>query len=501
MSTDLNQELELLIRSRYGLIILDTVEEDRVEAILKQIASSLSLHYYSWSRSKGLRRGMSSTQPTVDVGEEPAMDPAKALAIVEREGSGVFQFDGLDRHFDDPLVVSQLRDVVLGFNRRRGAVVITGQDVRLPERLRVHATTRRLAPPSFEDYRALFERCVRDNAARMNLRVELERAEIEQLVNNLMGLTLLEAEKVVTKLIMDDGAITRDDIAGVISAKRQAVEQDGLLEFHRSAEDLGHVAGLTGLKEWLDKRRAMVADPVRAQQFGLSFPKGVLLLGVPGCGKSLCAKAVSREWGLPLLKLDPANLYDKYVGDSEKNFKRAMQMAERLAPIVLWIDELEKAFSDGGGEDDGGVSRRVFGTFLSWLQDRKGDVFVVATSNDVAKLPPEFIRKGRFDEVFFVDLPRPDARRAIFEIHLRKRKQDPAAFDLEALVVATEGFSGAEIEQAIVSGLYSAFAAGKPLSSEILLHEIDETRPLSQTMAEKLDDLREWARNRAVSAD
>ena len=501
MSSDLNQELELLIRSRYGLIILDTVEEDRVESILKQIASSLSLHYYSWSRSKGLRRGMSSTQPTVDVGEEAAMDPAKALAIVEREGSGIFQFDGLEHHFDDPLVVSQLRDVVLGFNRRRGAVILTGHDVRLPERLRVHATTRRLAPPTFDDYRALFERCVRDNSARMNLRVELERAEIEQLVNNLMGLTLLEAEKLITKLVMDDGSITRDDISQVISAKRQAVEQDGLLEYHRSAEDLGHVAGLAGLKEWLDKRRAMVADPVRAQQFGLSFPKGVLLLGVPGCGKSLCAKAVSREWGLPLLKLDPANLYDKYVGDSEKNFKRAMQMAERLAPIVLWIDELEKAFSGGAGEDDGGVSRRVFGTFLSWLQDRKGDVFVVATSNDVAKLPPEFIRKGRFDEVFFVDLPRPDARRAIFDIHLRKRKQDPSAFDLDGLVVATEGFSGAEIEQAIVSGLYSAFAGGKSLSSEILLREIDETRPLSQTMAEKLDDLREWARNRAVSAD
>ncbi|HEX8851679.1 MAG TPA: AAA family ATPase [Gemmatimonadaceae bacterium] len=501
MAQDLPQELELLIRSRYGLIILDTVEEDRVESILKQIASSLSLHYYSWSRSKGLRRGMSSSQPTVDVGEEAAMDPAKALAIVEREGSGIFQFDGLEHHFDDPLVVSQLRDVVLGFNRRRGAVVITGHDVRLPERLRVHATTRRLAPPTFEDYRALFERCIRDNSARMNLRVDLERAEIEQLVNNLMGLTLLEAEKLITKLFMDDGSITRDDISQVISAKRQAVEQDGLLEYHRSAEDLGQVAGLAGLKEWLDKRRAMVADPVRAQQFGLSFPKGVLLLGVPGCGKSLCAKAVSREWGLPLLKLDPANLYDKYVGDSEKNFKRAMQMAERLAPIVLWIDELEKAFSGGAGEDDGGVSRRVFGTFLSWLQDRKGDVFVVATSNDVAKLPPEFIRKGRFDEVFFVDLPKPDARRAIFEIHLRKRKQEPSAFDLEGLVVATEGFSGAEIEQAIVSGLYSAFAAGKPLSSEILLHEIDDTRPLSQTMAEKLDDLREWARNRAVSAD
>ncbi|HEX2780015.1 MAG TPA: AAA family ATPase, partial [Gemmatimonadaceae bacterium] len=367
-------ELDLLIRSRYGLIVIDTLEVDRAEAILKSIASALGLHYYSWSRSKGLRRGMSGSQPAVDVGPDPVTDPAAALAIAEREGSGIFHFDGLDAHFGEPLVVSQLRDVTVGFGHRRGAIVLTGHDVRLPEQLRVHGTTRRLPPLEFDDYRQLFERVIRDHSARMNLRVDLTKPEAEQLVHNLMGLTLQEAEKILTKVILYDGALSRDDIPRVISAKRQAVEQDGLLEYHHVQDDMTQVAGLTGLKEWLGKRRAMVADPVRAQQFGLSFPKGVLLLGVPGCGKSLCAKAVSREWGLPLLKLDPANLYDKYVGDSEKNFKRAMQMAERLAPIILWIDELEKAFSAGGGEDDGGVSRRVFGTFLSWLQDRQGDV-------------------------------------------------------------------------------------------------------------------------------
>jgi AAA+ superfamily predicted ATPase len=501
MPREILTEIELLVRSRYGLIVLDTLEEDRVEAMGKQIASSLSLHYYSWSRSKGLRRGMSPTQPHVDIGEEPAMDPAKALALVEREGAGIYHFTGLDQHLEDPLVCSQLQDVVVGFGRKRGAILITGHDVRIPERLRRHATTRRLPPLGFEDYRQLFERTIRENAARMNLRVDIAKAEVEQLINNLTGLSLLEAEKILTKCIMEDGAVTKDDISAVISAKRQVVEQGGLLEYHRSPDDLGNVAGLAGLKTWLAKRRAMVADPVRAQEFGLSFPKGVLLLGVPGCGKSLCAKAVAREWGLPLIKLDPANLYDKYVGDSEKNFKRAMQMAEHVAPVVLWIDELEKAFAGGSGEEDGGVSRRVFGSFLSWLQDRRGDVFVVATSNDVAKLPPEFIRKGRFDEVFFVDLPKPEARKSIFEIHLAKRKQDPARFDLDELVIASEGFSGAEIEQAIVSGLYTAFAAGKQLTDDTLIAELHDTRPLSQTMAERLDDLREWAKNRTVPAD
>jgi SpoVK/Ycf46/Vps4 family AAA+-type ATPase len=288
-----------------------------------------------------------------------------------------------------------------------------------------------------------------------------------------------------------------------LEAKRKMVQQDGLLEYWPAEEGMANVAGLAGLKAWLAKRRNIVADPLGASEFGLSFPKGVLLLGVPGCGKSLCAKAVAHEWGLPLLKLDPANLYDKYVGDSEKNFKRAMQTAERLAPIVLWIDELEKAFAGGsaGGEDDGGVSRRVFGAFLSWLQERRGDVFVVATSNDVAKLPPEFIRKGRFDEVFFVDLPSVEARREIYAIHLRKRKQDPASFEIAKLAAASAGFSGAEMEQAIVSGLYTAFSSGTALSTDILLTEISATRPLSRTMHERLEDLRGWAADRTVSAD
>jgi SpoVK/Ycf46/Vps4 family AAA+-type ATPase len=227
----------------------------------------------------------------------------------------------------------------------------------------------------------------------------------------------------------------------------------------------------------------------------------MLLLGVPGCGKSLCAKAIASEWGLPLLKLDPANLYDKYIGDSEKNFKRAMQTAERMAPIVLWIDELEKAFASSGGDEDGGVSRRVFGTFLSWLQERKGDVFVAATSNDIATLPPEFIRKGRFDEVFFVDLPTPEARAEIFRIHLRKRKRAPANFELGALAAASEGFSGAEIEQVVVAGMYDAFTSGQPLDTDTLLREIGATKPLSGTMHERIAELRAWASTRTVAAD
>src|SRR5687768_7787526 len=489
-------DIELLIRSRYSLIVLDTVESEQAEQLVKHIASRLSLHFFQWSRSKGLRRGGAASDPYID----GTAEPAKALACIEREGAGIYLFRGLGAYLDDGHVASYVQDIIAFFGTRRGALIVTGHNITLPDALRAYATTVQLPAPGFEEYRALLERVIREHSAKMTVRVEISQADRVRLINNLLGLTLVEAERILTKLIMEDGALRANDVENVTAAKRQAVQQDGLLEYYAAEENMSAVGGLDGLKRWLAKRRSVVADPQRATEFGLSFPKGMLLLGVPGCGKSLCAKAVAREWGLPLLKLDPANLYDKYVGDSEKNFKRAMQTAERLAPIVLWIDELEKAFAGGGGEEDGGVSRRVFGTFLSWLQDRSGDVFVVATSNEVAKLPPEFIRKGRFDEIFFVDLPAVPTRMDIFTIHLRKRKQDPAKFDLKALAGATEGFSGAEIEQCVVSGLYAAFAANTPLTTPLLVAEIGRTRPLSRTMAERLTELREWASDRTVAA-
>lgn len=497
------EQVELLVRSRYGLIIVDTLEEERVEELFKQIASKLQLHYYSWTRSRGLRRGMNANDAFLDEKTaQPVKEPAEALRLVEREGSGIFHFAGLAAWFGDPVVERHVRDVSTQFEQRRGALVVSGhENVRLPDALRPHATILRLPPLRFEDYRALVERVVREQSARMTVKVELTAEERVRLIQNLTGLSLIEAEKVLNQLIIDDGHLRAADVEHALEAKRKMVQQDGLLEYWPAEQGMADVAGLTGLKGWLTKRRKIVADPLRATEFGLSFPKGVLLLGVPGCGKSLCAKAVAHEWGLPLLKLDPANLYDKYVGDSEKNFKRAMQTAERLAPIVLWIDELEKAFAGGSGEDDGGVSRRVFGAFLSWLQERRGDVFVVATSNDVTKLPPEFIRKGRFDEVFFVDLPTAEARIAILQIHLRKRKQDPASFDMVRLAAASEGFSGAELEQAIVAGLFTAYSAGTALTTEILLGELASTRPLSRTMQERLQDLRSWAATRTVGAD
>ena len=490
-------ELELLIRAHYALIVVETVEPERAEELVRQAASELRLHYYYWTRSKGVRRGNSPG----DAYFEDTQEPAKALQYAQQDSAGVYLFRDLAAYLEDPVIVSHLLDVVSMFEARRGALVLVGSHVKLPDALRPSATFFKLPAPSYDDYRVIVERMIREHSARMKVNVELTPQQRTQLIQNLHGLTLREAEKIITRQIVEDGSLRARDIEGVITAKRQAVQQDGLLEFYPPEYGLNEVAGLKGLKEWLVKRRSVVTDAQRAIDFGLRFPKGILLLGVPGCGKSMCAKAVAAEWGLPLLKLDPANLYDKYIGDSEKNFKRALQTAERMAPVILWIDELEKAFAQGGDDADGGVSRRVFGSFLAWLQERRGDVFVVATSNDVSKLPPEFIRKGRFDEVFFVDLPLAAVRESIFGIHLKRRKQLPEKFDLSRLAEASDGFSGAEIEESVVAGLFSAFSANAPLSTEMLLTEIGKTRPLALTMTEKIGELRAWAQDRTVMAD
>ena len=496
MINDVAEDLELLIRSRYALIVLETHEEERADAVLRHVATKLSIPLLCWSRSRGLRRGTSALEPAIDATSEPAA----ALATVQKEGSGIYHFPGFDGYLEDRLIAAHLKDAVVHLATRRGAIVVSGTSVQLPESLRSHSVTVRVPAPRVEEYAALLERVIRALSAKMPIRVDISPADRARLVKNLTGLTMLEAEKIVSRILLEDAALTVRDIERVNRAKRQVIEQGRLLEYEPAEHGMNEVAGLDGLKAWLAKRKLIVADPDRAQAFGLSFPKGVLLLGVPGCGKSLCAKSVAREWGLPLLRLDPANLYDRYMGDSEKNFRRALQTAERMAPVVLWIDELEKAFAASGSEDDGGVSRRIFGSFLSWLQDRQGDVFVVATSNDVSTLPAEFIRKGRFDEVFFVDLPEQKVRQAILSIHLTRRNQKPDSLDLAALAAATDGFSGAELEQTIVGALYSAFAKGSPLTTAMVLEEIRATRPLATTMTERINGLRDWAKDRTVPA-
>ena len=494
-AADILSELELLVRSRHGLIVLDTVEEERAEALVEALAGRLGMPLFRWSLTKGLRRA------GLEQGIYNTTDLGKALEHVELARiPGLFQFQGLSARLDDAVIATRVTDVARQFAQRDGALITAAAGLRLPPVLAPYAATVQLPAPGREDYRVLLRRVTQEVQAVQPVQVELDSNDEERLLSALHGLSLTEAERTVKRAILYDGRLTKDDVPRVLDAKREIVQRDGVLEFHAPAERMQDIAGLDGLKTWLGKRKAILRDPEAAARFGLEFPKGILLVGVPGCGKSLCAKAVAAEWGLPLLKLDPSNLYDKYIGESERNFRKAMQTAEKMSPAVLWIDEIEKAFSGTDGGDDSGVSARILGTFLSWMQDRQGDVFIVATANDIAKLRPEFVRKGRFDEIFFIDLPTVDARCAIFHLHLARRGQNTAGFDLRALAEASDGFSGAEIEQVIQAGLFNAFNAHKHLDSVALLAEIRSTVPLSRTMADRFSALRQWAAGKTVNA-
>jgi SpoVK/Ycf46/Vps4 family AAA+-type ATPase len=329
-------------------------------------------------------------------------------------------------------------------------------------------------------------------------RVEIGPDDYDEFCAVLGGLTLNQARQAVARAAIEDACLSRDDLARLAEYKATALQQDGLLEYFPPADNRFSLGGFRNLRRWLERARVGFSD--EAAELGLEPPSGVLLVGVQGCGKSLAAKAIARDWNLPLLKLDAGRLFDKYIGETERNFRKAIVIAESCAPAVLWIDELEKAMAPGGGgaESDGGLSRRLFGSFLTWLQEKDAAVFVVATANDLSLLPPELLRKGRFDEIFFVDLPQADEREQIFRIHLSLRRQVPQAFDLSTLVEATEGFSGAEIEQAVVASLLGALQAETALTTELLLEETRATIPLSVTRAEEITALRQSAQGRFV---
>ena len=489
-------DLVLLVRSGHQLLHLDTEEEERVSGLLLHVADRLGQPLFTWTRIRGLGR-VDLSGAMYDTEE-----PAKAFRHVAASNQpGLYHFRDLGPHLNqDAVLAAQMKEAAETLRSVGGAILVTGRSVPFPEAVDRMVTPFTMPSPTAEEYIDLLSQIVRDVTKRQHVEMTITNEEIKLLVRHLAGLTLMESEKILTKAIIEDGKLAVDDIRHVIEAKVAVVERDGLLEYYPVEAALANIADLRGLKVWLAKRKAVVTEPGRAEEFGLSFPRGMLLLGVPGCGKSLSAKAVAAEWRMPLLKLDPSNLYNKYIGESERNFKRAMRTAEQIAPVVLWIDELEKAFAAGGNED-GGVSQRILGSFLTWMQDRVGDVFVVATANDISRLPAEFLRKGRFDEIFFVDLPDEATRAEIFQIHLENRGKDSGSFDLQQLSIATPGFSGAEIEEVVVSSLYSAFSATGTITTESLLNEAAGTVPLSVTRAEYVDELRSWAKERARPAN
>jgi len=490
---DAARDLEVLIRSRYPVIAVDTLEEERLRELLARVADRLDVPLFTWSRTRGLVRD------GAERGAYETADPFKLLAHLTASGTpGVYLLADFHPYLaQDPQLVRLLRETLPGFTGDFRALILSGHGVDLPPEIGKQGVPYRLALPDLDEVRAELRAIVRQAVTEDGVRVEIGEEEADVLARELQGLTRDEIRHALRRAMVTDSRLTPGDVEVVREVKRAAFGATGLLEF-LPVTRREPVGGMSALLEWLRKRRDAFGS--EAREFGLEPPRGVLLMGVQGCGKSLMARNVAAEWKLPLVRLDPGSLYDKFVGETERNLRRALDSVDAMAPAVLWVDEVEKGFARAGNEADGGVSRRLLGTFLTWLQERDSLVFVVATANDVNQLPPELLRKGRFDEIFFVDLPDLADRREILALHLARRDRDPEGFDLTSLAEASEGFSGSELEQAIVAGLYTAFHSGRALDDAVLLAELEAAVPLSVTMAERVGALRDWARGRAVPA-
>ncbi|NUL82839.1 MAG: AAA family ATPase [Armatimonadetes bacterium] len=487
-----DQQIEYLVRSRHALIYVQTAEERRAETELRVVAERLKRPLHVWTNTQGLLPPLTDEKPS-----KLAPDLEALTQIWQHKGNGLFMLKDFHASLNDSRVIRLLRDLNPRAAKNGQTLLIVSPVLKLPVELEKEITVVEMPLPD----RTAIEARIRDLLVVMQgkdgIDTQIEPQRFEEIVLAAQGLTMEEIENVCLKSFVQFKAL---NVEAILEEKQQIVRKSGVLEYYASQEELKNVGGMDSLKEWLRKRRASLTD--KAREFGLPAPKGMLLLGVQGCGKSLVAKSIATLWGLPMLRFDVGRVFGSLVGSSEQNMRMAIRTAEAVAPCVLWIDEMEKAFAgvQSSGMSDSGTTARVFATFLTWLQEKKASVFVVATANDVSLLPPELLRKGRFDEIFFIDLPTQAEREAIFTIHIAKRKRDPKKFNLKKLGQATEGFSGAEIEQIIVAGLFSAFDAGRDLTTDDLQTEAANMVPLSVMMREEIDELRSWAKMRARPA-
>ncbi len=555
--TDGLDRLKVLINSSTPIVVMETSEEMHAVNLVRAACGELNMATFEWSIADGLLRSGSNTppegqkmslqaridqatswtqgghsQPQVRTSLSPGnaeagrlaramassmgtdtsaaaasaiyntREPVQALANMESMTiEAVFILKDFHRHMDDPVVVRRLRDVGQKFAANRRTVIITAPEITVPAELATLVEYFDLPLPDRDRLHELIHDTFSRLSKTYTLKLQLDSAGVDAMSANLRGLTEEEAERAISQALVTRYALCPESVTDVLEAKKQLLRHSGMLEFIEASDNMAAVGGLENLKHWLGQRRGAWEDAAR--EFGLEPPRGMIILGVQGCGKSLCARAVAGEWKLPLVKFDTSAVYDKYIGETEKRIRKVFQVAEGLAPCVLWIDELEKVFAGSGPDSasaDAGVSSRLLASFLSWMQDRKAAVFVAATCNNVTVLPPELIRKGRFDELFFVDLPNQAERQQIFSIQLAKRKRNPADFDLVKAASAAQGYSGAEIDAAVQGALYAAYSEKKPLSTQSLLSAMGQTVPLSTTRAEEIAALREWARTRAVPA-
>ncbi len=491
----MKEELNILVQAQYPLIYLITPEEERAEQAIEKIAKENTDYrrVFVWTVTRGMveyGQPRSSTQHNT-VSPEAAIE----WTIRQKEG-GIYIFKDLHPFIEGPVITRWLRDAIASFKGSDKVIILMSPVQTLPIELEKEVAVLDYPLPNLAELNeVLSARLAKSKTKRLDTETR------EKLLKAALGLTKDEAEKVYRKAQVTAGQLTESEVEIVLSEKKQLIRRNGILEYIEEDETINSVGGLEELKRWLKQRSNAFTE--RAREYGLPQPKGMLILGVPGCGKSLIAKTTSRLWGLPLLRLDMGRVYDgSTVGRSEANLRSALKTAESISPVILFIDELDKAFAGGGGsgDSDGGTSGRIFGSFLTWMQEKKSPVFVMATANRVERLPGEFLRKGRFDEIFFVDLPNSAERQAIFEIHLGKRRSEINRFDLEQLTRVSDGFSGAEIEQAIIAAMYDAFAQDREFTQLDIIAAIKATLPLSRTMTEQVTALRDWAGQRARPA-
>lgn len=494
---DAAREIEVLIRAKYPILYVVSWEEARVEEAVRGVCEKLKRTLHTWSVTQGMKPQVNRTSgPVKPGGGLPGELEALALAHEAPEYT-VFLLKDFHPYMRDSRVIRLLRDLSSRLRVKAQTLILLGPVLSLPTELEKDVTVMDFPLPGAVEIGAQLDAvlaAVKDNPA-IDTKVAPEHREV--LVKSAQGLTIDEIESAFARSLVEHRKL---DVDVILEEKKQIVRKSGLLEYYPAVDRLEDVGGLELLKEWLAKRRKGFTD--KAKEFGIPVPKGVLLLGVQGCGKSLVAKAIAAQWNLPMLKMDVGRIFGSLVGQSEENIRRAIKVAESVAPCVLWADELEKGFAGvgGSGVSDSGTTARVFSTFLTWMQEKTKPVFLIATANDVTALPPELLRKGRFDEIFFIDLPDKKERQDIFAIHLRKRKRDPSKFKLAELAAKTDGFSGAEIEQVVVGGLLAAFDEDRELKAADLVKEAASSVPLSVMMSEEIDELRTWAQLRARPA-
>lgn len=495
---DRQRDLELILRSRMPIVVIETRDESRMLDLLKSIALTRArdgyLPLFRWTVTDGIQR--------LDIELEPQLhnsEPTEALKHIRAVTKpGIYVLLDFHPYLSDPVNVRLMKDICMNFKSVSRQLVIVSHKVDMPKELESFCARFDMALPTEKERKQIVKRVAAQYSVdHPGSQVDFDPKAYRLLIQNLAGLTDRDTEKLARNAIFHDGAISKSDLPVVMQAKYELLNKGGILHFEYDTAGFADIGGLRKLKEWLTLRRPAFLNKPDTDH--LDTPKGILLIGVQGCGKSLAAKATAGIFGMPLLRLDFANLYNKYHGETEKNLKQSLRTTDVMEPCVLWIDEIEKGLAGRGGET--GTSQRVLGSFLTWMAEKTSKVFVVATANDISSLPPELIRKGRFDEIFFVDLPRPEIRAQIFSIHLVVRGQPAENFNLAEIAAASKGFSGAEIEQAIVSALYAAHAQNCALSTSHLLAEIERTRPLAVVMAEKIDLLRRWAKGRTVSSD